>query len=93
MMAFSFLELTKKKYRLTQLCNRGHFINKSHNSSKINKARMVLHHLSKTVYLVGAKTDRKSVEALRGKKDGPFGLMCEAPHTYLTQGSWHRGHF
>lgn len=55
---------------------------------------MVLHPLSKTVvYLVGAKTDGKSVEALRGKKDGPFGLMCEAPHTYLTQGSWHRGHF
>lgn len=55
---------------------------------------MVLRHLSTTfIYLVGEETDGKSVEGLGGKKDGPFGLMCEAPHTYLTHGSRHHGHF
>lgn len=25
------------------------------------------------------------MEGQGGKKRGPFGLMCEAPHTYLTE--------
>lgn len=55
---------------------------------------MVLNHLSTTVvYFGGAKTDGKSVERLRGRKDAPFGHMCEAPHTYITQASRRRGHF
>lgn len=53
--------MSKTKSNAELKGNRDRFINKSHNSSKINKATMVLRHLS-----VGAETDGKSVEGLGG---------------------------
>lgn len=40
--------------------------------------------MSACVYQAGAEGE-KSVARQGGKKKRPFGLMCEDPHTYLTE--------